>query len=317
MAPLTIQIKGQLYWKLVFDYDNGSNTVIINQSYNFATREAYKSSSFREEVSKVAHTEDTTNGASVKAGASYGPISAKVSSNVDIREEINRTLENAIISEGDHEIETIIKEFNREYKVGPHSRLVLYQQNFSAPGISVSGDVFKTTPILLSESERFKEIVITVEVKAVEFIKCLNVVCSDTPGGAPIDRVREIHGGKTDINAGFEGQYVSLVPEYTTSVDDACTSFDIIIHERSMPGYRDLAGGADGDFRHAVPVKNICENMKITGIKLWRSSDSVNYDQVEDEGFNGMSTNINEGRKGDWLYLVWKKVPVYPASLYK
>ncbi|KAI9039356.1 uncharacterized protein KD926_009499 [Aspergillus affinis] len=47
-------------------------------------------------------------------------------------------------------------------------------------------------------------------------------------------------------------------------------------------------------------------NEKITDIRILRRDHEVNYDTVRSLGFEGISTDINDGRGKSFLYLVWK-----------
>lgn len=44
-------------------------------------------------------------------------------------------------------------------------------------------------------------------------------------------------------------------------------------------------------------------NRKIADVALWRSGDNQNNPP---SGWDGMTMDINKGRAGDYLYLVWK-----------
>ncbi|KAK6526200.1 hypothetical protein TWF281_011235 [Arthrobotrys megalospora] len=70
----------------------------------------------------------------------------------------------------------------------------------------------------------------------------------------------------------------------------------------------DLAKGAGGKYRYLLPEENI-ENEYITEVALWRGKlDSAPY------GWKwaydpGVAADINSGRGGDYLYLVYKGDP--------
>ncbi len=75
---------------------------------------------------------------------------------------------------------------------------------------------------------------------------------------------------------------------------------------------KDIARGTGGDYRYVIPEKDQREKKKISEINLLRSSNSVT---VPPNGYSGMSIDINRGRKGDFLYLIWKTVDTSNALL--
>lgn len=73
----------------------------------------------------------------------------------------------------------------------------------------------------------------------------------------------------------------------------------------SEDGHKDLAKGAKGKFRYLNPRVENNVTQKIKDIRLLRSSDEVSRDAASKKGFEGISDDINGGRGGDYLYLVW------------
>jgi hypothetical protein len=101
-------------------------------------------------------------------------------------------------------------------------------------------------------------------------------------------------------------RFVWLVPEYTQKVEDAVTGFDVFIG--AADARPDLAKGAGGAFRYLVPIKNPRVKTKITEVALMRRQSG---DRGLGPGFVGSTIDINDGRGGDWLYLIWKSVEVH------
>jgi hypothetical protein len=96
------------------------------------------------------------------------------------------------------------------------------------------------------------------------------------------------------------------VPEYTRDASQAATAFDLITQSNGNAKYSDLAKGAGGDFRYLIPVNNVREKAKIVECALLRTGSVTNVEQIKQMGWAGMSADINRGRKGDFLYLIWK-----------
>ncbi|KAH7136842.1 hypothetical protein B0J13DRAFT_560135 [Dactylonectria estremocensis] len=120
----------------------------------------------------------------------------------------------------------------------------------------------------------------------------------DQPGGT----INEIHGQSADINKGQGGSYVWLRIQRATRPSDMVSSFAI---ERGdvNSGRPDLAKGAGGDYRYLVETRGQGSERKINDVGLWRSDDKQEQPPA---GWDGMTTDVNDGRGGDYLYVIWK-----------
>ncbi|KAI3322313.1 hypothetical protein HD806DRAFT_536151 [Xylariaceae sp. AK1471] len=126
---------------------------------------------------------------------------------------------------------------------------------------------------------------------------------------APSDRISEINKGVPDINHNFGGEYVWLVPEWTEDRDKAVTYFDVLITGSSQASKSDLAKGASGKYRYLVPQADVHIEKKLKRLALYRKSNSegpVHGSDIKDRGYTDFSTDINAGRGGDYLYLIWE-----------
>jgi hypothetical protein len=74
----------------------------------------------------------------------------------------------------------------------------------------------------------------------------------------------------------------------------------------------DLSKGVGRERRYIVPVASPSSNDKITEVKLLRSHSSI---VQPPDGYSQISRNINQGRGGDYLYLVWKTVWFDPIPI--
>ncbi|KAF5233651.1 hypothetical protein FAUST_8087 [Fusarium austroamericanum] len=86
--------------------------------------------------------------------------------------------------------------------------------------------------------------------------------------------------GSPDCNNSFDGDYTYAVKTFTTNPSQAITGLSICITGDSMP-------------------------TRIRDVQLWRSPDDP-VTLADAVGWDGISTDINHGRSGDYLYLVWK-----------
>ncbi|KAG6849087.1 hypothetical protein C0991_012153, partial [Blastosporella zonata] len=201
--------------------------------------------------------------------------------------------------------------------IGPQSRLVLYQRVFQGPGITVQEETLRATPTPLTGTQLVEDVPITLVLSPKQFIQDITVVYGDHPSDAPSDRVREWFGGSDDINYGYGGQYVWIVPKYTTQVSQALTSFDLVIQSNADARYNDVSKGAGGDYRYLIPVKQSNKDFFISDITLARSDKDLSS-SVGNLTWHDLpqahTQDINKGRGGSYLYLVWELQRVYEVK---
>ncbi|KAI0686949.1 hypothetical protein BC835DRAFT_428915 [Cytidiella melzeri] len=110
-------------------------------------------------------------------------------------------------------------------------------------------------------------------------------------------------GQSADINYQLGGKFVWLVPEYTTDLNAAATSFQISIQSIADLAFDDLAKGAGGDYRYLEPTYDPKVRSKVTEVQLLRSDAPV---KTAPSGWQGITKDINAGRQRSYLYVVWK-----------
>ena len=144
-------------------------------------------------------------------------------------------------------------------------------------------------------------------------------------GSRPENCIQEIHTDKPDINSGFGGKYASalcqlahlkllprfvwLIPEGTDDMSQAGTSIHIQIQDSPIGGKIDLATGAGGKYRYLEVNYSHTVNEKIRKVALYRKANgqgAVTLEEAQRSGFNHVSTDINAGRGGDYLHLVYE-----------
>ncbi|KAI4162200.1 MAG: hypothetical protein LQ342_004220 [Letrouitia transgressa] len=147
------------------------------------------------------------------------------------------------------------------------------------------------------------------------FFTGFKTVYGDRIGEKPADAIRELTGQSSDINYGFVGKFVWICPQYSPNNDDTQQQHIIWFAKRSgndAPSWTnggqtgDLAQGAGDDRRYLLWGRNVWvpyyRNAAIVDVALWRSKTS----QIKPPSpFRMMTANINEGRAGDYLYVVW------------
>ncbi|KAG6860271.1 hypothetical protein C0995_013448 [Termitomyces sp. Mi166 len=302
----SVTIEGKLVWKLVFDYDNSANTGSIVHFYEFSRSGSYSSQTFNEAVSTEAKKLAQSGSIQIESGVSYGPVSANVKSGFETSKEVSSMLERTT-REQKEATESYTRKETRNYTIGAHSRLVLYQRVFQGPGITVQMETLKTTPTPLPNDQLAEKIPIELVLEPKKFVKSLKVVYSDTPLDAPADRVRDWFEGSDDINDTFGGLQNNIVSE-------ALTKFDLVITSKRDPRYDDLSKGAGGGNRYLIPVKQSDKNLFISELTLARfKSDKFSSlnELIWSDLQKDYTRDINKGRGGDYLYLVWQLQRAY------
>lgn len=99
-------------------------------------------------------------------------------------------------------------------------------------------------------------------------------------------------------------RFIWLVADFHDNKPSAISQIRIDIQDEQDNGRQDLAAGTGGKFRYLAWRTD--GNEKITEVQLLRRQSPVSWETLRDLGFQGMSNDINAGRGGDFLHLVWK-----------
>ncbi|TFK60643.1 hypothetical protein BDN72DRAFT_850335 [Pluteus cervinus] len=133
------------------------------------------------------------------------------------------------------------------------------------------------------------------------YIATLTPYYGEKPEDEPPASVPELLHRGDDINQGFRGSYVWLQPVYGP-LETAASSFEILIQPNANPNLLDLAKGAGGDYRYLVPTTS-SGSARVTAVALLRTPFPVTEAPV---GWQSITTDINAGRNGDYLYIISK-----------
>jgi len=87
----------------------------------------------------------------------------------------------------------------------------------------------------------------------------------------------------------------------------AATSFQIAIQGKRDKYLADLASGAGGDYRYLLRMFDENSRRRIQSVGLVRRTAKLT--SLVD-GWNECTMDINQGRKGHYLYLCWKYIAV-------
>lgn len=148
---------------------------------------------------------------------------------------------------------------------------------------------------------------------APQYVSALNVQASNDSSFFPIGTCVDVSSslGSPDCNNGFSGEHTYVVKKMTTDPSQAITGLAIDITRDSNPALGDMADGAGGDFRYVITSQDLSLATRVSDVQLWRSqNDSVSLSDVNAAGWDGITSDINHGRSGAYLYLVWKNVQV-------
>ncbi|KAL2061454.1 hypothetical protein VTL71DRAFT_7727 [Oculimacula yallundae] len=120
----------------------------------------------------------------------------------------------------------------------------------------------------------------------------------------PDNTISVIDNANGDINHGMGGKFVWLVAQYHGNWSTAISDIRVVISDTLGNGASDLAKGAGGKFRYLEFQKG--GSTRAAQLTLLRSSKKVTSDRVHELGYSGWTSDINTGRGGDFLHLIWK-----------
>ncbi|KAI0260944.1 hypothetical protein BC834DRAFT_898167 [Gloeopeniophorella convolvens] len=312
---ISICVTGKLVWDLIFESDNSENTGEIEHTYNATLNNPYPSSEFLKLVSEAIKRQSWSGElVQVEIGVSYEVVSANSARGHNSAREISDMLERATPhSQGGERISWSSADVKSRCKVGPKSKLFLCQRKFHVEDwpLYMSNGTLRTTTSRLTDKETAESVPIVFTLRPIRWLVGLNVVYTRSASSGPKERVRELYGRSDDINKGSGGEYVWLVPVWSTDTQQALSSFDLAIQNTCDYHLSDLAKGAAGDWRYPIPVRSPDTNLFITDVSLFRC-DSSACSPPAGSGFTGKTDDINRGRGGKYLYLIWKTMPAYP-----
>lgn len=100
---------------------------------------------------------------------------------------------------------------------------------------------------------------------------------------------------------------VWLHPHWTSVREEAVSDLEFIMSDTPIRNYNDLAMDAGGAFRYIKATQD--GSKPISNAGLFRSKEKLSLEaiksRIEQAGFTNYSTDINKGRGGDYLYLLW------------
>ncbi|PLB45808.1 hypothetical protein P170DRAFT_512430 [Aspergillus steynii IBT 23096] len=142
-----------------------------------------------------------------------------------------------------------------------------------------------------------------------KYLSDVTVMYADNEYAAPDEAIPEIQGKTSDINAGYGGRFVWLKPDWTPDKQNAISNLSFTKSNSELRNYNDITVrvSAKDAYRYIVPERG--GESKITKVALFRTSENLSSDQIlariKERGFYHFSSDLNQGRGGDYLYLLW------------
>lgn len=143
---------------------------------------------------------------SLEAGGKFEIISASVKHSLDL--ELSASYEKVVETKSES---TVTEELSREFNVGANSVGQMYRLNFKGPGVS-----YATGTISSNDSIPLSKVIVNCKVKRLPMLQDVRVVYTSQSIDRPENVITDTFGGSPDINNGHEGDYVWLVPVWTT-----------------------------------------------------------------------------------------------------
>ncbi|KAL7629517.1 hypothetical protein AAE478_001038 [Parahypoxylon ruwenzoriense] len=328
-----VELFGTYRWIKTFDYHNDEN-VSITRTERYEWKRTLTSLEFQEKARQEGMRTSASLKSGIQAGGSYKIISASVSHNIELSLDINSTLNHL----SRNETKKTFEEYDyvsQTFEIGPRGRIVAYQQEFLGPGISLTSKRIVTRPGPDPAYEgALEQVKITCNLKPYRFLSdikvtlfsrfrknayiganfkwfktCVGRLESQTPD----DHIPVIENKSPDVNHDFsESDFVWMIPKWTenASHDKTCTSVGYYKSQYHRSDAQDLASGAGGDYRYLQIKRNPNIPRKVVDIAMIRSNSRQDEEFAKKLGYDGMSSDLNEGREHDWVYLVWKTVDI-------
>ncbi|OTA65850.1 hypothetical protein K449DRAFT_403327 [Hypoxylon sp. EC38] len=308
MAPqVTVKVNCVLSWKLLSEYDNSHNRAATTFNVEISKSRNISGQDYTKHIRELSHQEANRRNLGIVANANWKVVSASLAPSV----EASKILQDFVSTSAKAKREGQVREERKDtqsFSVGPGEKLYFYQQHLSGPGLDFD---IPTTAAVSSKktSADNKSVVIDVVAAPVVYIKETDVIYGTSSSEAPETRVHEWFDQGDDINEGFGGSYVWLVPVYTLDPDEAATSFNIIIQSNPVEGWKDLAKGAGGSYRYIRAAQDSSVSNKAIDLALVRTEDAAPARDILARlgpNWDGASRDINENRGGAYLYFAWQ-----------
>lgn len=202
--PIDITVEGEYYWDLLYHIDNRNK----NNPYK-ETRKIKKTikTSYSELRKSVLDGSIKASTLLASSGGVFDIISIDVKGSLDA--ELSSSYQSIVQRKSEI---TLTEEVNREFTVGANSIGEMFRLVYKGPGVT-----YDTGTVSTNGKLPLDKVYITCRVKRVPLIKDIRVVYTSQSIDRPADLITETSAGSPDINEGFGGQFVWLVPVWTSN----------------------------------------------------------------------------------------------------
>lgn len=294
--PIEVTVEGQYYWERIYYIDNRGRDNPYKE-----TRKITKTITTSYSDLKQSITESSIKSSlSLDVGGVFDIITASVKGSLDT--ELKTSYQSTVEQKSEtKESEELIREFT----VGANSIGEMFRLIYKGPGVT-----YATGTISTNGTIPYDKVVINCSVRQIPLIKDIQVVYTQQSIDRPQNLITETSGGSPDINNGFGGKYVWLVPIWTSSKDESVTNIHFVKQEDHNDAYKDLAAGTGGEYRYLKMMKDT-SHTRIKRVGLLRSPKSKYiFGDRHKYGWDECTDDINSDRKGDWLHLCWNTITV-------
>ncbi|KAE8325382.1 hypothetical protein BDV39DRAFT_206921 [Aspergillus sergii] len=312
----SVNLPGRWRWVKAVDIKPGPGST-FDSTHKWSWTNTVSKTQFIEKAEESARKQNHNASISTHVEGSYGIVSASVDASYEYASEVTATMKSINQSEVKDDI---VKSENLEHhlNVKENGWAVIYQLQFEGPGLNFRTPRTAVRPGKCSDFEGENatgEVDINCELAPVRFLHDIEVKIASTERDMPHNHIPVIGDKSADVNRGFgKAKYVWLIPKYITEPDpkkfhsETASSIFISRTDNRWDGYDDIHSGAGGDYRYVRMIRNENARRKITDVAMLRSPSGQRktMDDVHALGFHGMSSDLNEDRGEEYLYLIWK-----------
>ncbi|KAG6827853.1 hypothetical protein H0H92_010243 [Tricholoma furcatifolium] len=238
---IKVIVKGRFIHQLMTSADNTGNSATITREFVYTKSRSFTTKTFHESVSSVAKKQSQSAGTRFETSGSYGVVSASVSGEYSINNELEEMLQETNRSETTLDVQLTTTE-TQKYPVGPHSKLYVYYRYFEGPGMKASTPVPVTRPAPMPDQELTEEVDIEVVLTPMPLLKRLHIVSSRLGTEAPANRIRERFGKNDNINhdqGGMnQGNFNASVPFFNSRLFNTAADWNYTTANMSGLGGR-------------------------------------------------------------------------------
>lgn len=201
--PIDITVEGEYYWERIYYIDNTNQ----NNPYK-ETRKISKSvtTSYSDLTKSVMEAAIKTS-MSLDVGGVFDIITVGVKGSLDT--ELTTSYQSTI----ERKTETTVTEvLTKEFTVGANSIGEMFRLIYKGPGVT-----YATGTVSSNGSLPLDKVFITCRVRQTPLIKDIRVMYTSQSIDMPENVITDTFGGSPDVNKGFGGKYVFLVPVYTSN----------------------------------------------------------------------------------------------------